>query len=512
MPRFTKEAKEIFDLIWYKADIEQSEIISKGLTDLSDRTFAKIWTSFYYFMFFRPTLALLDLKEAKELNFIKQDSCNSFFINTLYFWYNAGWNGPPVSLDLAKEYYKDLVSWYNQLEYYDDWEKYFCEGLFYLSKGWYSATFEANLEEAVLFVKKTKETFRSIPIDNEYLSIVHGNLNLAVFQRLAGYFDEAEKNLKMATQEAKKYNTLWEELPLRQLEYLYIQKGELQKAIECTENAYIISKKFNYYLGIYLSLGIKGDLFYEEGKYNKALESYQESLKYRKQYNDPLEIFKGYVNIFFLLYQNYKRTKEKEHFKKTEEILLELKKFNEQYPDDKTIKNMTKYSEARLLKYGNITKQAKAVLLFEELMKIYPNNVDIVKEYLELLFDDFLKSEDQDTIDKIDALMKKVFSFPLFFSSITNFVHQQIIIAQYQYFIKNDIESAFKIINDANEKILPLNIEHYSSQLEHELINFKNNRSIWEKADYSVKERILKSEIDKYIQDGLRVRNEYNIY
>ena len=136
-------------------------------------------------------------------------------------------------------------------------------------------------------------------------------------------------------------------------------------------------------------------------------------------------------------------------------MLFELKQLNEHYPNDKTINNFTRYSEARLLKFGNLHKRAKSALIFEELINIYPINYDIVKEYLELLFEDFLISEDQETIEKIYFLMNKVYNFPLIFNSIFTFVFQQIIFARYQFFIKDNITSAFEILNEAKEKISP---------------------------------------------------------
>ena len=79
-------------------------------------------------------------------------------------------------------------------------------------------------------------------------------------------------------------------------------------------------------------------------------------------------------------------------------------------------------------------------------------------------------------------------------------------LARYQFFIKDDIGSAYDILNKAREKISPYKIDRYNSFIETELLNFKNNQSKWEKADFSVKERIEKSEFSKYIQDALNTK------
>ena len=507
MPRFSKKVKKIFDLIWYKGDIEQSKLIFKELASPLDMAFAKIWLAYYYFLFLKPNLALTELEKSEEMNLSNLDPLNSFFINSLYFYYYAGWSSPTVSLELAKNYFNNFESLYNsRIEYFDEWEKYLCEGMYYTDKGFYNGLFEHNFEQGIMLLKKAKETYRLIPEDGEYFSRFVSSANLGILQRFAGHFDESEKNLQIASQEAEKHNNLWQIIPLFHLQWLSVQKGEIKKAMELNDKAYGISKKFNYIIGIYGNLGIRGDLFNKDGKYDEALDSYQESLIYRKQHKDPLEICKGYMDIFFLYYQNFRLNKEKENFKKAEELLLQIKKLHEQHPDDKTITNYTNYSEARVLKFGNFNKRAKASMMFEELMKIWPDNFDIVKEYLDLLFEDYSISEDQETMEKIDFLMKKVIELPLSINSIRSFVSQQIMLARYQFFIKDDIGSAFEILNEAKEKISPFKIHRYNSQLEHELMNFKNERTKWEKADYSVKERIEKSEFKKYIQEALKTK------
>ena len=108
----------------------------------------------------------------------------------------------------------------------------------------------------------------------------------------------------------------------------------------------------------------------------------------------------GYLNLFYFYYQRFKVKKENEYYSKAENILGELKKFNDHYPDDKTIRYYMNYAQAMILKYGNITKRAKSLMLFEELLKIWPKNYGIIEEYLELLFEDFLISEDKETLDK----------------------------------------------------------------------------------------------------------------
>ncbi len=503
VPRFSPKAKKIFDMITYKTDIEQSKVLSKELTNPIDIIFIKIWMLFGHFSTINIELALAELE---DLNLSNPDNFNSYFINCHYFNYYAGYFNPMINIELAEKYFMNLESNYIQIDFLDDWEKYFCEGWYYYFKAIYNHRIGNNLGQGIIFSEKSKESFRLIPEDGWYFAMCIGNNNLAFFQRLAGYFDEAEKNFLIALQEAEKYDSLRQNYPLYNLQALYFQKGELEKIIEFNERSINLCKKFNLIWGIYMNLDIKGDLFYEEGNYDKALKCYQESLIYRKQSNDPLTVSEGYLNLFHLYYQIFKVNEDKEYYSKAENMLRELKKFKDLYPDNNTILNFVNFAEAMILKFGNVTKRAKSVMLFEELTKIWPGNFGVTEEYLEFLFEDYMISEDQETLDKINTLMESVNKFPLFYNSIGNFVTQQIMLARYQFFIKDDIETAFVILNKAKEKISPYKIERFNSQLEHELMNFKNERTKWEKTDISVKERIQKSEFQKYIQEALNIK------
>ena len=136
---------------------------------------------------------------------------------------------------------------------------------------------------------------------------------------------------------------------------------------------------------------------------------------------------------------------------KAEQILSEFTKLLESYPDDPTIKNYTNFYQACIFKFGNFNKKARAADTFEEVIKFYPHNWSFVSEYLELLFDDYLVSEDEETISKIDLLITKIYllitkiyDIPLTITSIDSFVEQQIILSKYQFYIKKEINEAIE--------------------------------------------------------------------
>ena len=66
MPRFSSEAKKIFDLIWYESDIQKANTLLSNLTEPIDICFAKTWIATYYLIFYQRDLVLKILKEVEE--------------------------------------------------------------------------------------------------------------------------------------------------------------------------------------------------------------------------------------------------------------------------------------------------------------------------------------------------------------------------------------------------------------------------------------------------------------
>ena len=514
MPRFSSKAKKVIDLIMYKTDIESAIALVKDLTTPFDLCFAKILIAYYCVVFFQRDLALKNLKEAEEI--IKQNPDNFllYYIKCTYLFYFLGVNSPLVSTTKANEYFHESEALYQQIEPYDDYERFFCKGFYYYNQGFYSWLIENNLSKGIDCLKKALDFFSEVPLDGDYFSKAICYNNLGACQRFAGYFDESEQNLLISLEVTKKYDNLWQRFPLTNLIMIYFQKGELSRAIEMDELFLSVSQKFNDLVGIYTSLEMQGDILYAQGNYPKALEAYQESLNYRKKHTDGLELFKGYGNIFEFYYRSYKISKDREMLQKADQILTECTKLHERYPDDETIKNFSNFYQACIYKYGNLKKRVKAGDIFEELIKIYPNTVSIsqyfqwhfVSEYLEILFEDYLVSEDEETITKIDSLITKIYEIPLTFTSIDSFVHQQLILSKYQFYIKGKINEAIELVTKAKEKIAPFKLGNLNSKLDSNLESFKQDRTKWDQIDISIKERIKQSEFDKYIQEAQSIK------
>ncbi|MCE7735990.1 MAG: hypothetical protein GPJ54_14000 [Candidatus Heimdallarchaeota archaeon] len=180
------------------------------------------------------------------------------------------------------------------------------------------------------------------------------------------------------------------------------------------------------------------------------------------------------------------------------------------HPDNNTIVNFTNYAQALIFKHGNIRKKANAIDILEELIVFYPNNIGISLNLLELLFEDYVLSEDQDTSNQIDELMEKIGNVPLRNnpSAISSFVSQQIFLAKYFFFIKGDISVAINILHNTADHLRKFKLQNLEEMLDKETQILEKELTKWENADITIKERIKASEFEKYIQQALKYANQ----
>ena len=204
MPRVSVHAKKVFDLIWYNADIEQAKGMIKNLKDPLDIAFGKIWLGYFFLCFYSIYPALIELKEAEENTHINQDKFIIFLVHSLYLGYYLGWNSPIVDIKLAKKYFISFQKFYFEIEYVDEWERFFSQGWYYFILANYVNFIENNLEKGIEYQRKSKEAWKFVPNDGEFLHKFFGNICVGYFLRLAGQFDEAEKLFLIALEESEK--------------------------------------------------------------------------------------------------------------------------------------------------------------------------------------------------------------------------------------------------------------------------------------------------------------------
>ena len=418
--------------------------------------------------------------------------------------HQMGWNKPIVSKKQAKKYLDKIEQTYQDIDYKDDWEKYICIGYYYLIKAWYEWTINDDIHKAIKFQLKCIEVRSNIPEDGEFYSAM-GAWDLGFYYSKSGDFEEAEISYNLILKACKKYDNLYQLWPLISLSWLNFIKGNLQKAKELIVQRLDVAKRYNNTYGIFGSLSQNGFYLFQEGNYDEAIKAHKESLVYRKQHGDPLQIFWGYYWIFEFEYQRFIITKDEDFFNQAEQTLADLLELGKTHSDNKTIVNYTNYTQALILKFGSIRKKAKAIDILEKLVDTYPNDIGISLNLLELLFEDFLLSEDQDTINQIDELMEKIDTVPLRNNpeAISSFVSQQIFLAKYIFYIKGDISVAINILHSTTDHVKQFKINNLEQMLEAETQILEQELTKWENADITIKERIKASQFNKYIQQAL---------
>ena len=509
MPRFSAKAKEIHDEISYHSDIKKANKLLEELKEPLDIAFGKLFLAFHYISFEQLGELLEILAEVENDNKRFKDQFIKYLINNYYCLYYMGINNPIVSKEKAEIYLDKIEQSYQDIDYEDDWEKYYCNGTYYFTKAMYEYTIKDDISNAIKLQKKCIEAYSSIPEDGELYS-AGGHVNLGVMYLRSGDFEEAEKSHNRALNLFKKYDNLGQLWPLSNLSGLNFIKGDVQKAKELNKQRLVVAKQHNNTFGIYKSLTQKGFYLFQEGNYDEALKAYQESLVYRKQHSEPLQIFMGYFEIYDFYYQRFKITKDKAFLTQAEQIFIDLQDLSKTYSDNNTVVNYTTYAQALILKHGNIIKKAESIQIMQELLKEYPNNIGISINLLDLLFEDVIQSEDQDTINQIDELMEKISKVPLRNNpqALFRFISQQILLAKYNYYIKGDPSLALDILGEAKDRINAYKMDNLVNELDAEIQVLERELTKWDNLDISVKDRIKTSEFSKYIQQALEIADK----
>lgn len=504
MPRFSSKVKEIHDSLRYKLNMEKANQLQNKLSDPLDIAISELFIAYYNLYFQQLTLFLKRLNKVEDINKALKDKFVQFITNCHYYSYYNGMNNPTVSKGQAEKYLESMEKSYEELDCQDDWEKFYCSGLYYLMRA--QATEDSS--KAIQFQKQCIKAFSLIPEDGKYYS-ASGYNNLGLYYLRIGNFQEAENSFNIALDIHENYANRLQLLPLSNLMALNYMKGNLGQTKDLIERGIEIAKRYKDIFGISNYLSYKGICSFQEAKYDEAIKEKKESLKYRIQYGDPLHLFWGYFDIFDFYYKRYKMTNDDVFLTEAENVLIDLQKLSSSHPDNKTMKNYNDFGDSLIWKHGNIKKRAKAMNILENLLEIYPNEIRFSLNLLELLFDDVLQSEDQDTIQQIDDLMARIGKIPLRTNpeAVIGYSSQQIFLAKYNYYIRGDPGLAIEILRDTKDDIKNYNLNQLVNELDRELEVLEKELTKWDNLDISIKERIKAAKFGKYVQQAIQLKN-----
>ncbi|MHA1944840.1 MAG: hypothetical protein ACXAC6_01160 [Candidatus Hodarchaeales archaeon] len=500
------KAKEIFNLTVVYGDIEQARTLLKEIVDPLDYAMSQGMIC-SFLLNFQQSKELLDvLTEIENANKGLQDDILKIIIYFHRFAFYMGFNNPVVSRSECQKYFKFCQELVPQIDFADDWERYYVTGMYKLLQAWYVEYFQNDYICAIQYHRQSIEAWSKMPQVVEELSqFMH--INLGETFRRNGQFIEAVETLQLSLSAARKLKNIYQMWPLEGLFWLCFLKGDLIQAQIFAEESIKVARWHNNNFAISNALQLKGFLAFQEGTYDSALKSYQESVAFRKLEDIPLRTFFGHFAIFNLHIARFKLSNDPQYLERAQLLLTNLEELNLANSDatNPTMTNYTKYAHALVFKYGTIRTKSQALDILEELVEIYPKNIEMALNLMELLFEEISLSGNQNTVLQIDALMQKVKEIPLRKNpqAIFSFISQQIIQAKYYYYLKGDVTRALDLLLSANNTLETYELAHLMEEVNQEITDLEKERKKWESADLSLKERIKDSEFKQYLQEAL---------
>lgn len=501
-------------MLYVHNNLKKTNLLINELSDPIDIAYANVYKTFNLFAFQNPKEGLDLLDKVENQNKLWQNMHLQNLLDLYYFMYYNGFNRPIVDKEKAEIRIRSAEESLHKIRFVDSQEEWMTLAFFHLQKALYEIKRE-NIQKAVKLNQEAIKYWSKMEDDmlkTTFVALAFNNLGDAY--RKLGEFKNAEKAYLRALDGDLKYNTFWQLWRLYNLALLARLQGDLGKARKWNDQRLNASKHFNNIYGLYGSLTLQANLLNEEGRYDEALQSHEESLDYRKQYKEPLQIFLGYYNILTFYNSHFIATQNQTYLNEAEKILFILEETKIANPKNSLISNFTNFAKAQLLKHGNMRKKGKAVELLEQLLEIYPRNQEMILNLLELLFEDANAFGDSETISQIDALMEKINNLPLRGKpqAVIEFVSQQIIIAKYTYYIKGDVTLAINILNTTKEDVSIYKLAHLITKIDQEISSLENNVKKWNKLLESaddVNNRIKQADFQKYIKDVQKFKSKY---
>lgn len=322
-----------------------------------------------------------------------------------------------------------------------------------------------------------------------------------------GEFEKAEKLQLQLVEDYAGYDNLSQLFGYANLIMLFFYRGEFEEVEKQLETYFQISKHWDYTWGIYHNWTFKAFVLEELGQYVKALEAHTKSLELRILTKQPYTIFLGHRAIFYLYYDTFKATKDQKYLVESQLKSDLLKKLATENPEHSSMTLLSQFSEALLLKFGNIRAKAKAMDIFEGLLKKDLNNIFYILELLDSLFEDVSISMDTQSLQQIENLISQLnkINFGSNPEAIFRFISQQMVLADYSYYIEGDPSAALQILEESKKHLIGRKLDNLSKIIISKIDKLSGELGKWENIDLSIKDRIANSKISDYLQDAIRL-------
>jgi len=306
------------------------------------------------------------------------------------------------SLKMAEELYQNSQKMKNSLFSLD--ALFFKAGIFYGQQ---------RLEEFLKILDQYETLFKSIPREDS-IKFQEREAGLLIWkaarEQIKGDFDLAldyhQKSL-MLFERVDPHSIYIPTILGTGMAYAYLNKGELDLALECDEKALsLIPEGENTYLmliksQIYRNMGI---IYYQKGDLNHALEYHNRSLELLKKAENPTWMNASYLDLIGILLA-------KKNFKQAQNYLQQFKQFNEEH---KSRFGNLMYQTAHALILKSSSRLRDRVEAEKKLKNIVEENLDDISIILipyalimlcDLYFEEFRLTNQIDILDDIYPLI-----------------------------------------------------------------------------------------------------------
>lgn len=417
----------------------------------------------------------------------------------LYVMYYLGYNNPSISKEKVAIYSEKMSLIYDTIEFENDWEKYylyhFKYHILYLQ--------ETDLEKRLLILNEATISNAKIPeygyIFKEFSKLNYGHIYMAL-----GQFQEAIININIWIEMVKGSDI--EGIAYVNIAMIYILMGDLTSAekavkrgLECLED------ESNYW--VFQEIYSLNAEIAEQRKHYKEAEQIQIELIERSlRQENKLLIFKDHYSLFLFYFRMFNLNKEKNYLNKLRSMQNKMEIMAEN-SDDITITRLNRITQALLLKLGGIIDKGNAIKILEEFVEIYPNNLMIKMNLIELYFEDLSSDFLGNSKKRIDELLIEIQKNPIVKNPlmIANNHEYHILIANYTFFLNGNIDEALKMLNNLKSNAKKIELKGVVDRVKSEIKGLERQISKWSNISLSTKERLKKSNMEEYVKMALQL-------
>ena len=286
------------------------------------------------------------------------------------------------------------------------------------------------------------------------------------------------------------------------LAYLEWLKGNIAEAIVLSEKSISLGAKRNFNWSVYRQLTNLATYVSANGEYNKAKKYLYESLDLRKKHSNPIEPIMGYYYLIRFLEQQFQLSNDKNNLIEAQKLIEEAGAISSKFSSNPTVVNYVKLSKALLDKHGRLSQKNNSYNVIKSMITRYPSNINLKLDLVELLIDEAKISDNEEIITEIDDLIESIQKLGLYKigGSPTSFINIQILVARYQYYIKENVKEGISTLEQALELIEKFNLAFLNNKITNEIAKMTNEMKRFENQDVSdIKEKLSKQELRDYL-------------